>query len=807
MAKDSLRLHEQRAAALHSRALRGAVLVALLCSTTCGCLRAITDKPLDVTKAAESDDAQAAEPQAEPEVEVSLEEVEQTLTTKVTRPDIATKIPTTQVVDGWYRLLSTEETWISTPGKYRWHHDGLASVMKSEGAHEKQLQTASKSKEKFVRAAALIGLARMQPTRSAKPLVALARDANLPLSTRRAAVETLASSRVAETEAELRTLEGQFGATERGLYAEPLLYAEVLAGLARHVAVDQDPLFTLALTAPDTDVQLAALSLWGNAKGQQLPEEVESLAKSPQARIRRAALGAMVAGEHPALIEHLASATQDADLQVRVAAIELLGKVKQHEAIILLNAQAQHDQERHREAAAVALVQQQEWAAVERTAKDTSFRVRAALAVALAPHGSRERVPLAQALLKDSSAMVQAKMGESLATWPADVAVPLLLSGLASPNMITRQAACQSLLAQQVDLAGFNPGAPPPERNAKVAALTEQWRAQHPVDTLAQQKVAAAGGALADEVARLIKQLQTPGNREAQWIARKELERLGSAILPVLDELTADRRVTIDEATYRDLLGAVSPAFQAIEKLRTADVSQRRTAARQLANEAHHQPLSRLAIDRMSAVAKAETDSLVWSDMLRAASHSPTVTAHELAMSALTHSEADVRRRACEYLSTCGDKRQAEALAQLIDDRDPVVAKQAVAALGKCGLPASRAGLYALLGRSDAHMQVAAAQTLARWQDQRGSAALERMATSAAPGTRRLAIDAMAELADARFVDVLVQALDDQASVQLAALNALPKAAGEDPIQLANPAPVSAGDKARVWQAWYAERR
>ncbi len=802
----------QRPSFLHlaaptKRALQGVVVIALLCLVQTGCLRAITDKPLDVAEAAKTKEAQAEKPKTEAVVSIPLEEVEATLTTKVTRPDLATKIPTTQVVDGWYRLVNVEEKWTTAPGEYRWQHDGLATVMKSDGSHDSMLKTASKSKDKYVRAAAIIGLARLQPSKSGKALTALVRDANLPLSTRRAAIETLASTTVAETEAELRSLEERYGATDRGLYAEPLLYAEILAGLARHVAVDQDPLFTLALTAPDTDVQLAALALWSNAKGPQLPLEAEELTKSPHAGIRRASLGVLVAGEHPALIDHLSGATQDADLQVRVAAIELLGKVKSHEAIILLNAQAQHDQERHREAAAAALVKQQEWTAVERIAKDTSFRVRAAVAIALANYGSRERAPLAQSLLKDPSAMVQAKMCQSLAKWPREVAVPLLMSGLGSTNMLTRQEAYQSLLTQKVDVAGFNPGAPPPERNAKVAALTEQWKKEHPIDALAAKTINATGGLLPDEVALLIRQFQTPGNREAQWIARKQMERLGPSIMPVLDELTLERRVTIDEATYRDLLATISPDFKAIEQLRAPDATQRRTAARQLAQEAKLQPLSRLALERLSSVARHETDSLVWSDLLRAVSHTPTIAAHELALAALTHSETDVRRRACEYLSVCGDKRQCEALARLIDDRDPVVAKTAVAALGKCGLPVAREGLYAMLTHNDANMQVAAARTLAKWHDERGSPALERMAISATPAARRMAIGAMAELEDARFVDVLVKALDDQASVQIAALQALPKAAGEDPLQSASPQPVSAGDKARVWQAWYAERR
>lgn len=788
-----------------------ALLLATLLLFSTGCLRAISDKPLVLAPeqlAASADKPAQATGPAEPLPEaLSLQEVEQLLTTKVTRPDKATRLPTTVVVDGWYRQISGEETWTCPPGLYRWQHDGLAALRKGETDYAAALRTGSKSQDKFVRAAAQIGLARLAPAKSAKSLATLARNQDLTLGVRRAAVETLSRSTVLETEAQLRSLLDQLGPTENDIYPEPLLYAEVLAGLARHVAVDQDPLFTLALSASDREVQLAALTLWGNAQRPQLPEEVAALVKSPQARVRCAALRALAAGEDPGLLEQLQAATGDTDLQVRVTAIEMLGRVRQPGAVVLLQSQARHEQERHREVAVAALVEQQEWDALQQVTQDTSYRVRMALAVALAAHGDRQRVPLAQALLKDSSAMVQAKLCEALAAWPPELAVPLLFDGLASPNMLTRQAAQQALLKQQVAVQNFNVGAPPPERHQQLATLRTQWQKEHPVTPQAAAALATPGQPTVDEVAKWLKQWQTPGDRAAQWMARKQLERLGTALLPVLDQLTEQDRIKLEEATYRELLTAVSPSFQSIERLRATDVAQRRAAARELAQQAQLAPLSRLGLERLSSVARYESDPLVWADVLRAAGASPQLVAHELALAALKHGEADIRRRACEYLASAGDKRQGAALAPLLDDRDPVVRKAALVALGRCGPLLEREAVYALLAHDDIYMQVAAAKTLAQWHDERGAAALERMVLAATPASKRVAIGAMAELEDARYVDALVQALQDQPSVQLAALNALPKTAGQDPLQTASPIPVSAADKARVWQAWHAERR
>jgi HEAT repeat protein len=588
---------------------------------------------------------------------------------------------------------------------------------------------------------------------------------------------------------------------------EPLVFAEVLAGLARHTAVDQDPLFASALQIEDIDVQLATLSLFAAATAPQLPEDITALAKSPNARVRRAALAAMVKAEHPGVTAHLRDATQDADLHVRIGAIEMLGQVKDREAVLLLYDLLADDQERHREAAAGALVMQQEWPAVERAAKDTSYRVRVAVAAALGKHGDPARAALAKELVRDSSAMVQAKTCESLSTWPPQIAMPILFEGLSSRNMLTRQAALAALTKQGIDAKAFNPGAPPAERATVAKALRERWQKEHPHAGAVFASTSATDGLSREEVARLIKQLQTPGDRSAQWIARKQLERLGQPVLPVLAELQRDKRITLEESTFRDLLPLISPIFVSIEQLRTADIAQRRSAARALAHEAALHPLPPFALERIGSFTRTETDPLVWADILRAASQTTDYVAHDLAMTALTKGESDVRRRACEYLTVCGDERQTEAVAKLLTDRDPVVARAALVALGRCGPPSNRQPVYALLADVDVQQQVLAAQTVARWNDPRGPAALERLALAPSIATRRLAIAAMGELADLQYTDAVLHALDDEPSVQLAALNALPKVAGVDALAEVQPAPVSAAEKARAWQAWDAKRR
>lgn len=785
-----------RLAAL-TRALRGIFVLALSIAQLCGCVRALTDKPPGILPTGRSEDNAVKADEHEAPTPLSLEDVEQHLTTKATRVDLTTKLPTTQVVDGWYRDLSSDDAWRAAPGEFRWRHDALAGLIRSSADHQAALAVATKSKDKFVRAAANIGLARSSKTKGVKPLVAIAGDASLPLSTRRAAIETLAALPIAETESALRTMLERYGPTERGLYQEPLLFAEALVGLARHVAVDQDPVFITALTAEDAEVQLAALSLFSGVSTSDLPLEVVELAKHPQPKLRRAALAALVACEHVDALPQLMSATQDADVQVRIAAIELLGRVREPQAVILLSSLASSDQERHREAAFAALVQQQEWTIVERAAQDTSYRVRAAVATALAKYPHRDRAALAQTLVKDGSAMVQARMCQSLAEWPQELAAPLLFTGLASTSVVTRQAALAALRDLQVDVGNYNPQALPPERHAKLVALREAWQKLHPMVAGSDSSNATNDRLRTEEVLQLLKQYQAPGDRTQQWMARKQLERKGAEVITILDRLAADGKAAIDDSTYQELLASISSSFADIEQLRSTDLSERRTAARRLASQAKQHPLPQLALVRMAHLAASETDSLVWQDLLRAAAESKAV-AHELALAALAHREADVRRQACDYLARHGDARQASHLLRLINDRDPLVVHSAVSALGRCGPSDERDALHALLAAKDLPLQVAAAKTLAQWHDPRGEAALERLALAGAPATRRLAIAALAQVSDPASVNVLLQLLDEEPSIQLAALNALDKIAGEE--DAATKPAGSIQDRVRAWR-------
>ena len=322
-----------------------------------GCLRAITDERLELADSTADKSAPATTPATRKE---QLQELEQLLATRVTRRDAVTKTTSVEVADGWYRQVGNDDVWLMPRGEFRWQHDGLAALLKVRDDDAAALSLAAKSDDPHIAHAATIGLARIQPLGQVKSLGKIARNPQLSQSVRRAAIETLAQGDSLEVEGELRKLLDAFGPNDRGQYIDALLYAETLVGLSRHVAIDAELVFEEALVTSDIDVQQAALAVFAESNST-LPPRVEALVKSPHARVRKAALVALATTNHPAAVMHLSGAIKDADLLVRLGAIELLGKVKSHDAVLRLHDLANDSQERHREAAATALVAQQEW--------------------------------------------------------------------------------------------------------------------------------------------------------------------------------------------------------------------------------------------------------------------------------------------------------------------------------------------------------------------------------------------------------------------------------------------------------------
>ncbi len=794
---------------------RAGVGIALLLLLFCtGCLRRVTDlvgdKPLpDLAKPSASAKKTKATSTAAKKALAktsapTLLELQSLLAANVVEKTADGK-SVVKSIDGWYAKLTLNELRLPPADEYQWKHDALASYLATYSNSKDGLRTAARSDQPFIAATAAIGLARLEPQSSLEPLVKLILDYKLPITLRCAAVETLAHRQQVESATELRALLAIYSELPERRITEPKVFAELLKGLARHADAAHEPEFIEALERDIPDLQVTSLVLIAASKPVVLPDEVVRLAENANARVRRAAFQLLAVTNDPQALPLLQAGTRDGDLTARLTAIESLGRLSDDDSLALLYDLLRDPMERHREAAASAMIMRREWPAIQRAATDPSYRVRAAVAEGIATHGDPQRLELARQLLTDSSAVVQAKQAKSLAQWPTKLAVPLLLDALASPNQMTRVAASESLEKIWKEAGKFPATESAANRAPKLAALRQRWQSEHPEavaiasgDALSTKAVSEADKA---EVKRLLRQYQSPPKSSPRWLAHKQLERRGKALLPVLIVLAEETDFTLDEAVYRELLPEISPEFATIEQLRSSDVAIRRAAGRQLVAIFKLDPPTRLALQRIEQLTKDESDALVWADLLRIAVATPDYVAHELALAALANGEADIRRRGCEYLATHGEQRQADALLELLDDRDPVVRKAAVVALGRCGPARSIDRLVKLLSDRDVALQIAAAKTLTQWSDERGAATLERLALAPQAATRRAALQAMGELADDQFLPAAMKALDDETSVLLAALKALPLIVGDDPVARLQPPPVGAHERAAAWKA------
>jgi HEAT repeat protein len=172
----------------------------------------------------------------------------------------------------------------------------------------------------------------------------------------------------------------------------------------------------------------------------------------------------------------------------------------------------------------------------------------------------------------------------------------------------------------------------------------------------------------------------------------------------------------------------------------------------------------------------------------------------------LTAHSADVRRHACDHLQKHGGPDQTAALIELLGDSDSGVVKSAVRAIGRCGATEDAAALKPLLAASDGEIRVEAAAALAELGSSKGPAALERLALHEEPRVRRSAAVAMGRLGDSVYLPRLIELLEDETSVQRAALRALPQVVGRDIAADQATPPASLRESIELWQDWYRER-
>ena len=464
--------------------------------------------------------------------------------------------------------------------------------------------------------------------------------------------------------------------------------------------------------------------------------------------------------------------------------------------------------------------------AVLAAARDPSWRVRLKVAVALAGYANADGAAAARRMLNDPSAEVERQVVRSLAAWPLEAAVPLLLDALARDAVSVRKLAAEQIASRW---PGPSPGAFPYEASpARRAEALAELRARYQREFGARSTgfsrnaesappghpLAGRGTTSADD--DRVEQLLAAGDFAA-------LAALGPDVVGALERLAIDRDTTLPEPVYRDVLPRYSPAFAALERLRAGkgdsplvvdaktgtfagDSSQRRQAAEDFAAAARIHPPGRLATARLCALVTTESDPVVWIRALEAIVNETSEPAVRMARLALSQNAGEVRRKACEFLASHPDAAHETFLLPLLNDSEQVVVLAAIRALGAAGRMTNSAALKNELAASAEDVQLAAAIALARLHDPAGDDAIGRLSYSRDIRIRGQLAQDLGDLGDERFLSILVRQLDDsKATVSHAALASLARVKGRDVALSADGTSVSTNEQMARWKKWWAE--
>ena len=518
------------------------------------------------------------------------------------------------------------------------------------------------------------------------------------------------------------------------------------------------------LHSSSVESRVAALEHWRVGEHGPLPDNVGRLVLDNHPRVRRAAVLALASNRHPQAIKLIGAALADPDIDVRVCAVAALSQLGGEDAKELLAPMLDQPGEKVRAAVAEALVRLGDAEALRRGMADKAWQVRAGVAAALAADPRAETAELARQLVADRSAEVQKRIVQSMAEWPTELAVPVLLAAAQSESYLTSKMAAQQLVVRWPAARDFPvepPRDPSPKRQTELVSQRREALA-----TLAKQWEHQTKSKLASQVDNPVVQAR-------------------AAVEPALERLDRVR--------------------QTIDDLRSSDVAVRRRAAQQLADQAQSSGVPTTAIQTLAPIVTGESDAVVYQSILEAIAGDASPAAEQLVLAGMSHPAADVRRRACHWLEKHPDARHEKVLAVALADQQPAVSIAATKAIAAAGRVADPRPLVQLLAHRDLPVRLEAATALTRLGVEEGRDALLRMAHESDAAVRRQAALAMASTGDAALVPALIELLDDpRTPVQQAALGALAQLTGQDFSRQSDGRVASLSEQSRRWKAWRA---
>ena len=705
----------------------------------------------------------------------------------------------------------------------RWRHVGLEDILSHPQSDRPNLSRWLYDDDPIVAANSAIGLARLSQRDTVEPLGEAVRNPGLKLAMRQAAAESLAEVKTARAREMLQELLTQYGQYVDGGYL-PELHTELIRAYGRFGSNragsghELDPsVFIHALQSPSPLPKLAAFETMPPIRFE-MQDRIIPLCQDRDPRVRAAAVMFTVDHDLPSARDQTERALHDPVLNVRLAAIRGLGKLVGEDSRSHLHSILQGSAEKMRVAAVDALFAMNDSDAVLSAVHDKSWRVRRAVAANLRPHMGTHSRHVARDLMSDPSPQVARQLVSTIANWPLHKeevlaqAGSLLVQSLSSSSVLVRKEAAALLAEHWPAARDFDPEAPPVKRQSALVQLKADWNRDHPSANAApnhprRDRKPISPVAL-EKVSRLIESLsdpRTPESVRAEMIT--DLVEQGPPLIDALAVYAIDQKQPLPESIYREVLPQIDAIFDGLDQLASADLTGRRQAMESLGRSFQRAPWGDLALQRLADLVVVDRDPVVWQRAQAAIAEDARPPSVRLHVAGLSHENADVRRRSCQFLGRHAAQHHQTALMLALEDSHPHVAAAAAQALAKAEKLDSPLPLIRLLASRNAEVRLVAATTLGLHGETGGDAALERLALHNDFRIRRQAVQAMGKVARTEFARALAQRLDDQTSIRRAAVVSLEQIFGPPTQNEKDQATPNLEEQVRYWKRRFEKNR
>ncbi|HKP85424.1 MAG TPA: HEAT repeat domain-containing protein [Blastocatellia bacterium] len=546
------------------------------------------------------------------------------------------------------------------------------------------------------------------------------------------------------------------------------------------------------LATGDASARLRAadrLALMGDAKA--VPPLIEALATSKELQLRVAAAQALGALKDRRAVDALVAASGAAEKDVRLAAVNSLGLINDHTSAEALFVAAKDTDQGVRDAAVQALAAM--GVSVERLSADmtnANWQVRVAAITTFARLGDNKATPLVITALKDADSRVRSEAARTLGQLSDESAITALINSLGDSSAEVRVEATFALgrlkdgraiaplttlltdrdsrvsLAAAESLARMKD---PRAVRVLVGSLAEpDWR----VRARAAQVLAHVAGDSAVEPAIVpLARAITDKDPVVRYYAAEALIGIGAkATLPLIEVLRSEResdRARVTRVLWRIGPPAVEPLIALVQD-KSATPETRSAAAQTLGMIGDVRAIKSLMLllrdDRyfvrqQAAFALGQMGDGAIDQLLDAANSSSPAT----------------KESAIEALGNFKSPRAVDKLIDALSDSNATVRSAAVKALGETSSERALTPLLSMLKDESSALRSQAAAALARL----GQVALTGLIGSLRdnrPYVRQLAAEALGDIGSKEAVAPLVELIAaDQSGARAEAIEALGK--------------------------------